>query len=128
MSVVFSNLAWTNLISSLTNLKSVLTLTGASCVSEYRLYKRLVVESFSNSSLSSCAELIFINYYEILPNLVRLLELAILIPISSVPCERGFSTQNRILSRFRTSMSNKTLNDLMMISEKGPHINSVDFG
>jgi hypothetical protein len=42
-------------------------------VSEYRQYKRLVVESFSNSSLSSCAELIFINYYEILPNLVRLL-------------------------------------------------------
>ena len=77
--------------------------------------------------MSSCAELIFINYYEILPNLVRLLELAILIPISSVPCERGFSTQNRILSRFRTSMSNKTLNDRMMISENGPHINSVDF-
>jgi len=25
-------------------------------------------------------------------------------------------------------MSNKTLNDLMMISENGPHINSVDFG
>ena len=73
----------------------------ASCVSEYRQYKRLVVGSFSNSSLSSCAESIFINYNEIIPNLVRLLEL---IPISSVPSERGFSTQNRILSRFRTSV------------------------
>jgi hypothetical protein len=50
-------------------------LDRASCVSEYRQYKRLVVGSFSNSSLSSCAESIFINYNEIIPNLVRLLEL-----------------------------------------------------
>ena len=73
-----------------------LDIDRASCVSEYRQYKRLVVGSFSNSSLSSCAKSIFINYNEIIPNLVRLLELVILIPISSVPCERGFYTQNRV--------------------------------
>ncbi|VDI25474.1 nuclear pore complex protein Nup188 [Mytilus galloprovincialis] len=79
-------------------------------------------DRFSESDM-----LIFRNYHEILPNLVKLLELAILIPISSVPCERGFSTQNRILSRLRTSMSNMVLNDLMMISENGPHIYNFDF-
>ena len=52
-----------------------LDIDRASCVSEYRQYKRLVVGSFSNSSLSSCAKSIFINYNEIIPNLVRLLEL-----------------------------------------------------
>ena len=57
-------------------------------VSGNRQYKRLVVGSCSNSSLSSCAESVFRNYNEIIPNLVRLLKLAILIPISSVPCER----------------------------------------
>ncbi|XP_071154595.1 zinc finger protein 862-like [Mytilus edulis] len=97
------------------------------CVSEYRQYKRLVIGNFSNSNLSSCVKSVFRNYHEILPNLVKLLELAILIPISSVPCERGFSTQNRILSRLRTSMSNMVLKDLMMISENGPHIYNFDF-
>ncbi|VDI06904.1 Hypothetical predicted protein [Mytilus galloprovincialis] len=63
------------------------------CVSEYRQYKRLVIGNFSNSNLSSCVESVFRNYHEILPNLVKLLELAILIPISSVPCERGFYSE-----------------------------------
>jgi hypothetical protein len=59
-------------------------------------------------------------------NLVMLLKLAILIQISSVPCERGFLLKIEfILSRLRTSMSNKTLNDRMMNSENGPHINSL---
>ena len=42
-----------------------------------------------------------------------------------MPCERGFSTQNRILNRLRTSLSNKVLNDLMIISENGSHINHL---
>ena len=50
-----------------------------------------------------------------------------LIPMTSVQCERGFSTQNRIKSKLRTNLNNQTLNDLMRISEDGPHIKEFDF-
>ena len=42
-------------------------------------------------------------------------------------CERGFSTQKCIKSKFRTRLNNKSLNDLMRISEDGPHIKEFDF-
>ncbi|KAG1662474.1 hypothetical protein GQR58_020932 [Nymphon striatum] len=43
-------------------------------------------------------------------------------------CERGFSTQNRIMSRLRTSMNNTTIDDLMRIFEDGPRMELFDFG
>ena len=34
-------------------------------------------------------------------NMAKLLKCCVVIPVSSVPCERGFSTQNRIKSAYR---------------------------
>ena len=63
------------------------------CVSEYKQYRRLVLGSYSTLNLSACVEAMFRNYQQIIPNVCKLLEVAVLIPMSSVPCERGFSTQ-----------------------------------
>ena len=97
------------------------------CVSEYKQYRRLVLGSYSTLNLSACVEAMFRNYQQIIPNVCKLLEVAVLIPMSSVPCERGFSTQNRILTRFRTRLSTQALNDLMRISEDGPSFKQFDF-
>ena len=118
--------SWMNSISSLTNLKSVLALT-----------ERIVcqgIASIRGQQLGTSATLLCLHVLSQISeikmrnilNLVMLLKLAILIQISSVPCERGFLLKIEfILSRLRTSMSNKTLNDRMMNSENGPHINSL---
>ena len=97
------------------------------CVSEYKQYRRLVLGSYSTLNLSTCVEAMFRNYQQIIPNVCKLLEVAVLIPMSSVSCERGFSTQNRILTRFRTRLSTQALNDLMRISEDGPSFKQFDF-
>ena len=97
------------------------------CVSEYKQYRRLVLGRYSTLNLSACVEAMFRNYQQIIPNVCKLLEVAVLIPMSSVPCERGFSTQNLILTRFRTRLSTQALNDLMRISEDGPSFKQFDF-
>jgi hypothetical protein len=97
------------------------------CTSEYRQYKQLVVGSYPSLTLAECTKAVLSKYTDILPNMAQLLKIAITIPVSSVPCERGFSTQNRIISKFRTKINNDTLNDLMRISEDGPPQREFDF-
>ena len=97
------------------------------CVSEYQQYKRLVVGNFSDSSLLEEYSILQNRYNDILPNMITLLKCCLVLPMTSVQCERGFSTQNRIKSNFRTSMNNTTLDDLMRISEDGPSIKEFEF-
>lgn len=57
----------------------------------------------------------------------RLIQTAMVIPVASVSCERGFSTQNRIKTKFRNSLNNTSLTNLMIISELGPSLEQFDF-
>jgi len=50
------------------------------------------------------------------PNLVKLASVAQIIPVTSVECERGFSCQNRIKSKFRARLNTVTLNALMQLA------------
>ncbi|WAR31457.1 hypothetical protein MAR_033999 [Mya arenaria] len=59
--------------------------------------------------------------------MVMLLKCCTVIPMTSVQCERGFSTQNRIKSKGRTSIKCTTLDDLMRISEDVPALRDFDF-
>jgi len=104
-----------------------LTIDRESCVSEYRQFKRLVIGSYAESNFASCVQSICQKYHEIMPNVVKFLQLGVVIPVSSVPCERGFSTQNRILSKLRTSLSTGVITDLMRISEDGCPMKQFDF-
>ncbi|KAH3739904.1 hypothetical protein DPMN_046594 [Dreissena polymorpha] len=48
------------------------------------------------------------------------------IPVSSVACERGFSLQNRIKVKSRTSLNPENLENLMKISA-GPGLDSFPY-
>ncbi len=54
------------------------------------------------------------------PNLYKLAAIGLLLPMSSVDCERGFSTLSRVKTDLRSRLSNKNLNHLLMISIEGP--------
>ena len=54
------------------------------------------------------------------PNLTKLATIGLLLPVSSVDCERGFSTLSRVKTKLRNRLSNKVLNYLLMISIEGP--------
>lgn len=63
----------------------------------------------------------------IFPNLHKLVVIALVIPMSSADCERGFSALKRIKTRLRNRLSNRILNHLLMISIEGPMLEEFDF-
>ena len=54
------------------------------------------------------------------PNLTKLAAIGLLLPMSSVDCERGFSTLSRVKTDLRNRLANKTLNHLLMMAIEGP--------
>lgn len=54
------------------------------------------------------------------PNLSKLAAIGLLLPMSTVDCERGFSALSRIKTNLRNRLSSRILNDLMTITVEGP--------
>jgi len=61
------------------------------------------------------------------PNLCILIELSLILPVSSAGAERVFSAMNRIQDDERPSLKQRMLDDLMMISVNGPPLDMFDF-
>ena len=78
-------------------------------------------------SLEQMCGTLNVKYNAVIPNMAKVLKCCLAIPVSSVPCERGFSTQNRIKSKFRTIMANSILTVLMLLKESGPDRKDFDF-
>ena len=54
------------------------------------------------------------------PNISRVAQVFLVLPVSTADCERGFTTMKRIKTRLRSQMINETLNHCMWISMEGP--------
>lgn len=72
-------------------------------------------------------ELLHSKYKEMFPNLFTVVSVALAIPVISVDCEWGFSTQNRIKWAYRSTIASGHLVVLMQISIQGPPIEEFDF-
>ena len=60
------------------------------------------------------------------PNMIKLMAISRVLPVSSVECERGFSKQNLIKTRLRCSLSIELLDKLMRVSINGPKLPASD--
>ena len=61
------------------------------------------------------------------PQISYLLSIILILPVSSVPCERGFSAANRIKIKLRNRLIVQSLDILLRISIEGPPIEQFDF-
>ena len=59
------------------------------------------------------------THTEDFPEVSRLCRIALCVPVTSVACERGFSLQNKIKVKARTSLNPESLDTLMKFA-KGP--------
>ncbi|CAC5377495.1 unnamed protein product [Mytilus coruscus] len=108
--------------------EKTLDVTKHKVISDYKQYKGIIMGAYTDLSLKQVGSIFTSKYVDIVPTIVVLLKIAIVIPVSSVPCERGFSTQNRIVTSYRTSVNCKTLNTLMIIKEHRQSIKTFNFG
>ena len=93
---------------------------------EHQQFKHMLY-GLRNMSFIAVCTLLFTEYREIYPNITTLATIAAVIPVSSVPCERGFSVQNRVKNCRRNRLNEDVVNDLMMITMQGPAVGDFDF-
>ena len=85
--------------------------------------KMTMKELLSSLALQNSTTSISVVY----PNLSKLAQVFMALPISTADCERGFSTMKIIKTRLRSQMSNVTLNQCMRISMEAPALDTFDF-
>ena len=83
--------------------------------------KNIMKKSFSTMSICDFIQkFLTLDIEDAYPNFLALANLYLCIPISSVDCERGFSTYNIIKSYLRNRLHVSTVNTLMQMSVETP--------
>ena len=90
--------------------------------------KTLVVREFQDKSYSGLWSTFLMKqpYKSDYKDLLHLVQILLVMPISSAQCERVFSAQNRIKSDVRSSLHTQTLEDLIRISADGPALEDFE--
>ena len=91
---------------------------------EWRKLKLTVTANFQNKSYNELYKLLLTKepYLTDHRNILYIVEILLVLPISSANCEPAFSAQKRIITPTRTSMSTSTASDLILISTEGPEL------
>ena len=61
------------------------------------------------------------------PQLCKLAQICLILPLSIADCERGFSVMKRVKTPLHNRLNTRTLDVLMMIRIEGPDFSSFDF-
>ncbi len=75
--------------------------------------------------LSNTHCLNLLNYF-FSQNILHLVHIMLVLPVSAAVCERGFSAQKRIKSDTSASLHSDTVEDLIRISVEGPSLEDFD--
>ena len=96
------------------------------CRIEWNFTKELVVrEHYPVGQIAKLWKLMATHHRDEVQNLIKLSQLALVLPTNTAGCERGFSAQNRIKNALRNRLKADRLDVLMTIDIEGPP--SVDF-
>ncbi|KAH3720576.1 hypothetical protein DPMN_063476 [Dreissena polymorpha] len=71
--------------------------------------------SYSKLSLQDLSKRVINLHNDALPEFTKLCKIGLCIAVTSVECERSFSVQNRIKSKYRCSLKAESLNVLINI-------------
>lgn len=93
---------------------------------EYCGVKALMTGSYKNMSFQDFSKLLITRHKSEYPLTSQICAIGLCVPVTSVACERGFSLQNRIKVKSRTSLSPENLETLMRIA-KGPGMDSFPY-
>lgn len=97
------------------------------CMLRFLHFKHLVHSYRLTHTFIDMIQLLLGEYSQMYPDLVKLASIAAVIPVSSAPCERGFSQQNILKNKTRNRLNPERLNRLLMIRLTGPKLLDMDF-
>ncbi|KAF3833186.1 hypothetical protein F7725_026851 [Dissostichus mawsoni] len=97
------------------------------CSTEWPPFKEQVHANYSKYSFQELVKITATQHAGFLPETTMLLAAISVIPMSTVPCECGFSVQNRIKTKGRARIKAENRDVLMRICIEGPPIEQFDF-
>lgn len=89
-------------------------LDEATTMEDYRMFKFMLHNNRQDNLEQICRRIITIHADQF-PDFAILANINLVIPLTSVPCERAFSVQNSVMSTKRSCMATHTLNNKMLI-------------
>ena len=93
---------------------------------EWPRFKGMLKGTYKNYKTPALCQKIIVLHSDRFPNMAVLSKIALSFCLTSVPCERVFSVQNRLKSKFRSSMKEEKLDCLMYKRLEGPDIKDFD--
>ncbi|KAJ8365052.1 hypothetical protein SKAU_G00138830 [Synaphobranchus kaupii] len=95
---------------------------------EFQALKTLVFRSFKDKSYKGLRDILLMKepYCSDFKNILHLVRIMLVLPVSSAQCERGFSIQKHIKSDIRSALNPNTVEDLIRISVEGPPLETFD--
>ena len=111
---------------NLKNLAKFYNISEAELEREFSGLETLMSGSYKQLSLKEFHKVLLRRHQEEYPLTVMLVTIAMCIPVTSVACERGFSLQNRIKIKGRTSLTPDNLETLMKLSS-GPCVKDFPY-
>lgn len=94
-------------------------LSKAGILREWPRMKSMLGGIFAKLPVQKIAQQVIVTYSGVLPNFAILYEIGLALQVTSVECERSFSTQNRIKNKYRASLKAENLERLMQIKMLG---------
>ena len=88
--------------------------------SEWELFKYIIYENHRDDDLKNICQCVLSGYREDYPTIAKLAGICMVLPASSVECERGFSQQNLIKTKQRNQLESPHLDMLMRLKIEGP--------
>ncbi|XP_070571402.1 zinc finger protein 862-like [Ptychodera flava] len=85
------------------------------------------LSNYENKTMQQTWEILLSRRQEEYPELCKLTQIALLIPVATVDCERGVSQFNLIKTAVRNRLSTENVERLMRIAIEGPDIEQFDF-
>ncbi len=97
--------------------------------SEWEMFRVLLSTTYSSWSHYQVMKMVVGNrtVRTLYPNLCKLAQICLILPLSTADCERAFSTMKRVKTTLRNRLCTKTLDSLMRIRVEGPDMSSFDF-
>ena len=102
-------------------------LIGEELRSEFQIFCPFVIRNFLNTEFYKFAVVFLRDFADMYPQLAQLVSIALVLPVSSVPCERGFSAANRIKTKLRNRLQVTSVDMLLRIAIEGPPIDRFNF-
>ena len=90
-------------------------INGPRAQADFNLFKRTLSGYGGEDSFSVSCRLVIKNFAQMFPDFAALAKIALVIPVSSVPAERGFSVQNQIKTDRRNRLSEDRVSRLMTL-------------